>query len=546
MLESRQRILKSDPVRDSLDLEQWLETLQRIADSSENMVVVTDERRRIRWVNATYTRVTGWSLAECKGKRPGELLHGPNTDRLKLEQLSRLLNRGSSASGFELVNYRKSGEPYLVSLNIEPIRDHSGALYAYLSIQSDVTQRREKDHRTARLKEHLEEAQRLARLGRIETDDETGQAQWSEEVFRMLGLQPDLWPRGLPELLSYADPDDRERVSQACATRLESGSEIQVEFKVTGTHGAQRWVRCRGLPIPSDSGFAPPLIWSVQDVTFYKAQFEEKRQHNEELNRMVVERTRKLEESYQALEEFSYALSHDLRTPLRHMASYAELLRDDLQSGRTAASAAYCDKMIEAAGKMRALIEGMLSFARLGRDALSFEWTDLEPMLWQVVQDLERTFPDQEVVWNIQGAMPTVPCDPVLMREVWVNLLDNAMKYSSGQPVSEIEVGWCLVEGGWEFYVRDNGVGFDEGHASKLFGMFERLHREHRFKGAGIGLALVRRIVESHRGRVWATAAIDQGATFHMFLPHSQQRSEDGHTAPGDLRPRSAGIDRAA
>jgi PAS domain S-box-containing protein len=533
-------------MRDSPDLEQWLETLQRIADSSENMVVVTDERRRIRWVNATYTRVTGWSLSECMGKRPGELLHGPNTDRSKLEQLSRLLNRGSSASGFELVNYRKSGEPYLVSLNIEPIRDHSGALYAYLSIQSDVTERREKDHRTARLKEHLEEAQRLARLGRIETDDETGEAHWSGEVFRILGMQADLWPRGLSELLAFADPDDRDRVSQECAVRLESGSEIQVEFKVTGAHGGSRWVRCRGLPMHSEGAFAPPLIWSVQDVTFYKSRFEEKRQHNEELNRMVVERTRQLEESYQALEEFSYALSHDLRTPLRHMASYAELLREDLVSGATTTSAIYCDKIVEAAGKMRALIEGMLSFARLGRDALSFAWIDLGPMLREVSQELELTAPDQQVVWNIQGAMPTVPCDPVLMREVWVNLLDNAIKYSSGRPVSEIEVGWCLVEGGWEFYVRDNGVGFDEGHASKLFGMFERLHREHRFKGAGIGLALVRRIVESHRGRVWATAAIDQGATFHIFLPHSQQRSDGDHTIPGDLWPHSAGGERAA
>lgn len=121
--------------------------------------------------------------------------------------------------------------------------------------------------------------------------------------------------------------------------------------------------------------------------------------------------------------------------------------------------------------------------------------------------------------WRIQPGLPTVQGDPVLLREVWANLLENAVKYSSHREVVEIEVGWKVQPRGVQFHVRDNGVGFDPEQAERLFGMFQRLHRDPRFQGAGIGLALVRRIVEHHGGRIWADALPDQGATFHVFLP---------------------------
>lgn len=505
--------------RSAGDVEQWLVMLERIVDSSDNMVVVTDMARRIKWVNAAYTRVTGWTLQECLGKRPSDFLHGPDTDRSQLGALADLLNQGRSASEFELVNYRKSGEPYRVSMNIEPVRDAKGEVCAYLSIQSDVSERHRQEERTTRLKARLEEAQRLARLGRIEIDDDTGLSRWSDEVFRMVGLEPDAQLRSFSDLLDWVEPGSREAVVKDCNRGIEAGEEIQVEFQIRCQGGGCKWVRCRGLPLPLNGGFTAPLTWSVLDVSFYKVRFEEKRQRNEELNRLVVERTRKLQESNKALEEFSYALSHDLRSPLRHMASFAELLKEELHEGASPEALSYCNRIIESAGRMRALIEGMLSFAQLGRDALQLEWTDLGGIILDLAQGLSREKPGQPIEWQIQPDLPLVQCDAVLMREVWANLLDNAAKYSADRSPARIVVAGHEVDGGWEFSVRDNGAGFDEAHAQQLFGMFQRMHTGKRFKGAGIGLALARRIVDSHGGRIWARAAVDQGATFHVFLP---------------------------
>lgn len=513
------------------DLSVWLGMLQKIVDDSTNMVVVTDAERRIKWVNATYTRTTGWTLEECAGKRPRELLHGPATDTADLSRLANLLRQKVSVSNFELVNYKKSGEPYHVSLNIEPIHDSAGAVYAYLSIQSDITERRQLELRTIELSQRLEVAQRLARLGRIETDLASGRSRWSSEVYRILGMSPDETPRGFDDLLAFAHPEDLPALERATGASNGRGDEVELEFRVVGVHGGRRWVRCRGVPLLDGGGYRAPVVWSVQDITLYKERLEEKRLRNEVLNQLVLARTRKLEESNRALEEFSYALSHDLRTPLRHVVGFAELLKEELGSGSFDACAPYCDRILGAAGKMQRLIEGMLSFARFGRDGLRVAPIDLAELIRDVVAGLASDAGPSEIRWRIEQGLPTVQGDPVLMREVWVNLLGNALKYSGHRDISEIEVGWHAHPEGWVLFVRDNGVGFDPAQADKLFGMFQRLHRSGRFPGEGIGLALVRRIVESHGGRIWATSRVDQGATFYFFLP----ATVGGGAEPGDL-----------
>lgn len=501
------------------DLTLWLGMLEKVVDGSTNMVVVTDRERRIKWVNATYSRVTGWSLPECIGKRPGELLHGPQTSSAERSRLSDLLRQGQSVSNFELVNHKKSGEPYHVALNIEPIRDAHGEVCAYLSIQSDITERRLQERHTAELKQRLEVAQRLARLGRIDTEVESGRPRWSSEVFRILGMAPDKEPRDFEGLLVFAMPEDVADLRRSLAVRVEAGEDIDLEFRVIGLQGQQCWVRCRGVPDCANGRCEPPRSWSVQDITLYKARLEEKRQRNEELNQLVLARTRKLEASSRALEEFSCALSHDLRSPLRHVAGLAQLIRENLASGSVDECLTYCDRITQAAGRMQNLIEGLLSFARMGNEGLNIERVDLDAMLREVVVDLHDDAGLRNIQWRIAPDLPAIQGDAVLLREVWVNLLDNAVKYSGHRDISEVEIGWHPHQDGRVFFVRDNGIGFDPEHAHKLFGMFQRLHREPQFQGEGIGLALVRRIVESHGGRIWATSKVDQGATFYFQLP---------------------------
>lgn len=502
------------------DLTLWLNMLEKIADSSSNMVVVTDRERRIRWVNATYTRVTGWQLGECVGRRPKEILHGPQTSQEDLARLAGILRAGASVANFELVNYRKDGEPYRVSMNIEPIRDSRGEVYAYLSLQSDVTERHRQTQETAELKQRLEMAQRLARLGRIEVQFGSQAYRWSTEVFRILGKDPDERPRGFADLLRFADPQDVAAQQLDQPSLYESGEEVDVEFRVEGGNGL-RWVRCRGRPHLDGAAFGEPLAWSVQDITLYKRSLEEKRTRNEQLNRLVQARTRQLEESNRALEEFSYALSHDLRTPLRHVVSFADLLREDLMSGDKDEALRRVDKIQLAARRMQSLIEGLLDFARLGQQALRVGPVDQTALVQELIASMEAIPGSPPVRWSVAPELPVIQADAVLLREVWANLFENALKYSSIRDVIQVDVRWQADEEAWTFSVRDNGVGFDPQTASKLFGMFQRLHRDDAFTGTGIGLALARKIVESHGGTMWARSQPGQGAEFFFRLPFS-------------------------
>lgn len=526
--------MASTPLPAAEDVLRRLQMLEMIVENTSNMVVVTDETRRIIWVNAAYSRITGWALDECVGRRPAELLHGPKTNAEALARLGAMVRQMQPVRDFELMNYKRSGEPYWVSLNIQPIRDATGRLSSYVSIQTDITERKQRELLTADLQERLEQAQRLARLGRIEHDEDTGRSRWTSEIYRILGRERDDEAHGAQAFMDQAHPQDQPALRAALAEALRTGDEIDVEFRVVSAGGALRWVRCRGVPHPVAGGFELPHTFSVQEVTLYKNLIEQRHRRNEDLNLQVQMRTRQLEEAYGSLEEFSYALSHDLRTPLRHIAGFAELLKEEVGAGNGQDSLPYCDKIIRAAVQMRNLIDGMLSFARLGRKGMKLQAVDVAALVDEAVATLAIDAGLKRLRWRIQPGLPTVQGDEVLLREVWTNLLDNAVKYSSHRDVIEVEVGWRAVPDGTEFHVSDNGVGFEPGQAERLFGMFQRLHSDPRFEGAGIGLALVRRIVEHHGGRIWADARPDQGATFHIFLPArvAQSSGEAGLARP--------------
>ena len=327
------------------------------------------------------------------------------------------------------------------------------------------------------------------------------------------------WPDGGYSNMILDDGGDATMFA-LWGARVEAGEDIDLEFRVIGLQGQQCWVRCRGVPDCANGRCEPPRSWSVQDITFYKMRLEEKRQRNEELNQLVLARTRKLEESNRALEEFSCALSHDLRSPLRHVAGFAHLIKENLAKGSVDDCLGFCDRIVQAAGRMQNLIEGLLSFSRMGREGLNVERVDLDAMLREVVVGLHDDAGLRNIQWRIAPDLPAIQGDAVLLREVWINLLDNALKYTGHRDISEVEIGWHPHPDGPVFFVRDNGIGFDPEHAQKLFGMFQRLHSEPQFKGDGIGLALVRRIVESHGGRIWATSKLNQGATFYFLLPN--------------------------
>lgn len=241
------------------------------------------------------------------------------------------------------------------------------------------------------------------------------------------------------------------------------------------------------------------------------------RQLNEELESRVKERTIQLEQANRELEGFSYSVSHDLRAPLRAVDGFARMLREDYAASLDAEGLRLLQVINGNVGKMGQLIDDLLAFSRLGRHKLRVSDLDMGALVAEVVAELQGTCGGKSMDWRLQP-LPHIPGDPALMRQVWFNLLANAVKFTRLQENAVIEVGWRQEGDETVFYVKDNGVGFDMKYVHKIFKVFQRLHGDEEFEGTGVGLALVQRIVSRHGGRIWAEGKVNGGATFYFTL----------------------------
>lgn len=266
------------------------------------------------------------------------------------------------------------------------------------------------------------------------------------------------------------------------------------------------------------------------------------REANSELRRMNLTLQEKIEEAARAnreLEAFSYSVAHDLRAPLRSIDGFSGILMRDHANQLDAGGQEYLRLVHTSAKRMGQLIDDLLNLSRFARAELHCRPLDLAALVGEVVQRLRREQPERQVDFRVEGDLPAAYGDPGLVDAVLQNLLDNAWKYTRRCPLARIEFGWSGEKRA--YFVRDNGAGFDMAYAGKLFQVFHRLHSLAQFEGTGVGLAIVRRIVERHGGRIWAEAQPDRGASFYFTLaaehgaPASATRPFPLPPAPGAM-----------
>ena len=315
------------------------------------------------------------------------------------------------------------------------------------------------------------------------------------------------------------------------------------ELEVRRRDGSTTPVLYNASVYRDEGGEVVGVFAAARDITTRKRAEEEVRRLNAELEQRVRLRTAQLEASNKELESFSYSVSHDLRAPLRAIDGFSRILLEEYRSQLPSKAQRYLDFVREGASHMGNLIDGLLALSRLGRQELKRRPVEVAEIVRLSMDDIQADVEASSAEFVV-GSLPSCDADPLLVRQVFVNLLSNALKFSRKQEKVRIEIGALrareaargreamlrlLDPDSWVYYVRDNGVGFDMRYADKLFGVFQRLHRQEEFKGTGIGLATVQQIVHKHGGQVWAEAEVGKGATFYFTIGPSVGDRTDSH-----------------
>jgi PAS domain S-box-containing protein len=510
--------------------------LQTITDHVPGMIAYLDVMLRFRFANAEHRRIYGLDPANIMGLHASECVPpevwadiGP---RLKAAL-------GGQTQHFETWRQTVSGEPIYISATFLP-DVHEGQVQGVFAQVIDITERKRIEERVSQLNEELELRIRERSLELLESEqrfrlmvdnlreycifflDAQGCiTDWTDSAQRMEGHSPtEALGRHYSMLFHDTDPDTALASANQMLRLAASRGQHELHSWHRRKDGSEYWSHSLLIALRDDSGTLRGFAKINRDMTDAKRLDDLMRNINDELENRVAERTEQLLAANKDLESFSYSVSHDLRSPLRHISSFVSLLEEHLENQTDETAQKYLSTIGSSARHMSQLIDGLLAFSRLGRSAVNLTAVDFAMLVEAVVSQIAHDTGGRVVDWVIAPDLPVVQGDALLLREVWANLIGNAFKYSRPRERSLIEIGWSVDPAvGYTFYVRDNGVGFDTKYAQKLFGVFQRLHRATEFEGTGIGLALTRRILERHGGSIWAESQLGHGSVFHFSLP---------------------------
>jgi PAS domain S-box-containing protein len=328
-------------------------------------------------------------------------------------------------------------------------------------------------------------------------------------------------------LTAFVLPEDQDIYYRHRKQLFETGAPQVCEFRMLRAKATPFWARMAATTAQDADG-APVCRVVVSDITDRKRAEEEIRVLNEELEQRVIDRTSQLQAANKELEAFSYSVSHDLRAPLRALDGFSRILIEDYAAQLPDEAVGHLNRVRNGASHMGRLIDDLLRFSRLSRQPLQKQPVNLSALVEETWSALESEREGRQVEL-VMGFLPVCQGDPSLLKQVFFNLLNNALKYSRRITNARIEIG-CLpqvVVAGEPpatnvYFVRDNGVGFDMQFAGKLFGVFQRLHRPEEYEGTGVGLAIIHRIIARHGGRIWAESEPDKGATFYLTIGDTQ------------------------
>lgn len=488
---------------------------RQIVESLPQLVWTCDARGAANYTSRQLLAFVGLPAQKMLGDQWGEPIH-PD-DRASAFDAWRSAVQAGSEYRFEFRLRRHDGVYRWCEARAIPLYDSAGAIVQWFGANTDIHEQREVREALGaerlRLEKMAAASPQMLHSVMATPDGRVTFPYVSPAVTRLFGLTPEQLAEDGMALVRMYHPDDADDVRLAVEKSARTLSPWRHEWRVVIPGRGEVWIEGHSMPVPAADG---SVTWhgSLNDISERKRAEQEIRRLNLELEARVQERTAELESANRELEAFSYSVSHDLREPLRAMSGFSRALMEDFNDSLPPEAQRYLGAVCDAAARMGQLVDDLLAFSRLARTPLKLRPVETKDLVAQCLLELN---PGQAQV--SVGELFPCQADPGLLRQVFTNLLSNAIKYSRHRTPPRIEVGADRdALGKVVFYVRDNGTGFDMRYASKLFGVFQRLHRQEDFEGTGVGLAIVQRIVTRHGGRIWADAAPEKGATFSFTL----------------------------
>jgi hypothetical protein len=513
----------------------------------------------IFWYNQRWFDYTGATPQQMEGWG-WQSVHDPQTLPKVLERWKRSIATGTD---FEMEFPLRAADDHfgIFLTRIMALKDEDGRVVRWFGTNTDISELKQAEQRqTAQAEELSRQAEELSRSqqalekqtltlqsvlenmseGLVAADERGKFTIWNPAAEKIVGLGADDVPTlewGEHYGTFLADTVTLCPAEQNPLARAVRGESNRAELFIRNhATPAGAWIEASAEPIRDSAGVLRGGVVAFRDITQRKIDEREIRKLNDGLEIRVAERTAELEVANKELESFSYSVSHDLRAPLRHIIGFSKMLVEEFGSTVDPGAKHYLDRIQAGTQEMGLLVDELLSLARVGRHAIIRRATKLNSVVAEVVTILEPDLQGREVQWVIAD-LPLVECDPVLVKQIFQNLLANALKFTRGRTPAVIEISYKEnpEDGRLVFMVRDNGIGFNMKYVDKLFGVFQRLHRPEDFEGTGIGLATVQRIVHKHGGSVWAEAEVNKGATFYFTLSTGKQgdAKSNGATAGG-------------
>jgi PAS domain S-box-containing protein len=500
-------LIISTSITERKKAETKLQYLAALTHSINDAVVGTDtERNIINW-NSGAERTYGWKAEEALGRKAHEILQTRFFSAADDDSWQKGLNEKGNWQG-EVIQKHKDGRDLIIHASIALVRDNTGTNIGGVGVNRDITDEKRKEEK---LRESEERFRSL-----IETlpqvvwlNNDSGELEYiNREWTNYTGQTLEEAKLNAPSLIH---PDDQETVWAKWKKTQDIGGDWKQEYRLLGKDGNYRWFAGSMLPLRNPEGKIVKYIGAATDI-------HEQKILSEKLEQLVADRTKELQRSNEDLQQFAHVASHDLKEPVRKVRTFIDRLNMEFKEQLPERAKNYVEKIEKASERMYSMIEGVLLYSSISGTEQAVEQVDLNKTLENIVSDLEIAIQHKNALVQYDH-LPTVIGSPILLHQLFYNLINNALKFAKTDEAPIIQITSMITMQKAVIHVQDNGIGFDNIQNEKIFKPFSRLNSKEQYEGTGLGLALCQKIVERHHGSIKATGKKEAGAVFTIELP---------------------------